>query len=540
MLERFDVHSGGFWLALVLAVPLAVIVHELGHAALGALAGYRVVACGVGFRDPFLVIRWGGVRFYLGRPLRMGLTLALPAGLSSPRRQLLFYFSGGILANALSAAAALALWSAGARAGFVAVFGALSAFMALANAVPFRARTGKLVLLSDGRRLLDALRGATGEAEVSPGQRLTSVMALRELCRRLGASAGEVGLTLTVAALRLQLEDVEGAGEALAAPCLADPARDPWTLPLEKVVRALHAVEARAPDAEAALADAEAACPGDPVARVSLQVARVRHAMAAGEPAQALAREALAAARASGRGSLCSAAEALVLEVEPPEDLPAAVRALLARRGPMRLPDLSALRCLSTAARHLVVARAGALEAARPLLHEALALAQRIASGLPEGPARERFLSRAGAPLRDAVAAAEGASVPLFMGAPAGPPPPYRRLRAVATFAVLFALLVVPVVMTWQLQSGQRGTAETQRLLSATRAADDVLALRSLRRGDPRRALWVLERDLDENADDIEPDEEDAGAPPDVQRALAAARRYRKEFPKTGEPADEP
>ena len=32
-----DVSSGWFWLALVLALPLAIAVHELGHAALGAL-----------------------------------------------------------------------------------------------------------------------------------------------------------------------------------------------------------------------------------------------------------------------------------------------------------------------------------------------------------------------------------------------------------------------------------------------------------------------------------------------------------------------
>ena len=61
--------------ALLPVLYLSIVVHELGHAVLGWLAGWRITSLGMGTGRPLLVLSWRGVRVYFcrNRPLQ-GLT----------------------------------------------------------------------------------------------------------------------------------------------------------------------------------------------------------------------------------------------------------------------------------------------------------------------------------------------------------------------------------------------------------------------------------------------------------------------------------
>ncbi len=89
-------------LALALLVPAIGVLHELGHALMAPLAGYRVTSLGVGLGRPIVRrLTARGQLLWLGRwPLAGGACVAVPAGL---RAHPSLYHAGGLVAQGLLA-----------------------------------------------------------------------------------------------------------------------------------------------------------------------------------------------------------------------------------------------------------------------------------------------------------------------------------------------------------------------------------------------------------------------------------------------------
>jgi hypothetical protein len=98
-------------LALFPVLWVSAFVHELGHALLGRLSGYRVTSFGLGVARPILVCNCRGTRLYLclRRPLQ-GITFFLVPQVFPPRRAAAAALAGGIVGNVLLALVGLALW----------------------------------------------------------------------------------------------------------------------------------------------------------------------------------------------------------------------------------------------------------------------------------------------------------------------------------------------------------------------------------------------------------------------------------------------
>lgn len=98
------------WLTLVLARPLAILIHESGHVLVAKAVGFDVVDAQIGRGPVVLVRRAWGVRWSIHRYAALGgLTLfILPEGASRWRRAVSYL--GGALANLTAAAAAVALF----------------------------------------------------------------------------------------------------------------------------------------------------------------------------------------------------------------------------------------------------------------------------------------------------------------------------------------------------------------------------------------------------------------------------------------------
>ncbi|MFH1464247.1 MAG: site-2 protease family protein, partial [Pseudomonadota bacterium] len=138
-------------LALISLIPFVGIWHELGHALIAPLAGYRVTSLGLGAGRPLIRrLARDGVALWLGRwPLAGGICVAVPATLSA--RPALFQ-AGGLLAQVLLAWLLHRL----APEHWVAQRGEVFNLLVLAwNAVPWRWRDNA----SDGWYLLARLRG---------------------------------------------------------------------------------------------------------------------------------------------------------------------------------------------------------------------------------------------------------------------------------------------------------------------------------------------------------------------------------------------
>ena len=96
------------WAALALLV--AVIVHESGHATAGALLGYRIHGLALGF-GPTLAGAWiGDLRLELRATLLGGATVASHRGRPIPRSHRVGLILGGVGAETLLLAAVIALW----------------------------------------------------------------------------------------------------------------------------------------------------------------------------------------------------------------------------------------------------------------------------------------------------------------------------------------------------------------------------------------------------------------------------------------------
>jgi hypothetical protein len=153
--------SGGEWAAaLVLVLPvwfLLVLIHELGHLAGGALAGFKPALLIVG---PLKLSFLGGrAQLGLNRSLNLGggLASALPPSDRGLRRGMLLMVLGGPLASLLAGLLALALLQV--TAGLAAAMAFLASIVSLAvftlTLLPMRAGG----FSTDGARVLMLLRG---------------------------------------------------------------------------------------------------------------------------------------------------------------------------------------------------------------------------------------------------------------------------------------------------------------------------------------------------------------------------------------------
>ena len=140
---------GPFAAALVLGIPGAIAVHELGHVIGGQIAGWRFVLLIVG---PVMVARdEGGLEWKLNKSLGLagGLALSLPTSRSDLRRESALVVGGGPVASLALGALGVALG------GAWAVVGLVSLGIGLVTLFPGRTSG----FLTDGARLLRLLRG---------------------------------------------------------------------------------------------------------------------------------------------------------------------------------------------------------------------------------------------------------------------------------------------------------------------------------------------------------------------------------------------
>ncbi|MGC9973205.1 MAG: site-2 protease family protein [Bryobacteraceae bacterium] len=147
---------------VAVALPLSILVHELGHAFAGAAVGWRFRSLAVG---PLELVRFPhGWRFRHNRAGHLGFVTLVPATLAGFRRRFWIYAAGGPVATLLLALACASMaWQAMDPALFwltavIAQWALLSSFSFVADLMfpDYRQR------VSDGQRLRELSRG--GEA----------------------------------------------------------------------------------------------------------------------------------------------------------------------------------------------------------------------------------------------------------------------------------------------------------------------------------------------------------------------------------------
>ena len=392
---------------------LCTAIHELGHAAIARFVGLRVVVCGIGFRRPLFRFRCCGIAFYLARPFAGGLTLFVPEQLQVPRKPMIAALGGGAGANCLTAFVTFGAWHLGVRNDLVMALFYFSCVFTLANAIPFTASCSGMKLPTDARQIIHFWRKTFAELE-QPGILLVNCGALRDLCRDLGAPAGAAYFTLARALCQVQLSDPESACESLEDEVLSETHSDTAKHPLETLVRC--AVAASDPDKgiEGVLRNALAELEDDPIAVANVQMLQAETALERKRSAVETARQAVEMARQTDLPYLESCAQALLIEVDPPDDFATACHRLLGARGPRKLTEMSALR-LRCAAVGILVER-GQTSDARSMWHEANSQLVEIAGTIKSDVTRERFLTRASMPLTRAMNALDD-DVPLFIAA---------------------------------------------------------------------------------------------------------------------------
>jgi hypothetical protein len=244
------------------AIPLAlssILLHEIGHAVCGHLAGFRVTALGFGVAEPLCVLRVAGLRFYLCRraPLQ-AITWAVFPALFAPRGRTVLLLLGGPLTNLLLGLICLAvipLWDRAPVA--LAQMASLNFLFAFVNLVPFRQSRRFATLRSDGAQLIAALRRGGIRPVVLPGAHL----ALRPLWEAIGDTEILRHQLLTAAAQALEIEDGENArrwrAEAQALPATENPGSHALA---ELIGAELRRAAGDADGAEAALAELSERC----------------------------------------------------------------------------------------------------------------------------------------------------------------------------------------------------------------------------------------------------------------------------------------
>jgi len=88
---------------LTVASVVGTILHELGHAAAGMLAGHRIFSVEIGKGAAFLEFKWLGSRWRFGALPVGGLVMGMPRRPDCPRLRRALFIAGGPAANAILA-----------------------------------------------------------------------------------------------------------------------------------------------------------------------------------------------------------------------------------------------------------------------------------------------------------------------------------------------------------------------------------------------------------------------------------------------------
>lgn len=513
----------------------ALAIHELGHAVTAALVGFRVVSCGIGVGRPLARVKIFGVWFYFATNMSVGLTITVPRELRPRRRALILMLAGGAGANFLCAVGMFVLIRLGVESSIATAFFLVSAAMAVGNLIPFSLSNQKFQLVSDGLRIAQCWRRRSGL--LPPGQEIVTRSMLRDLCEALDAWPGSVRFTLALADMHRAIKDTETAQRLLDAPCLRDPRRGDFDRALEGLVRASLAVNVKAPDAEEAIRVARESGADDPLLDCLLFLLDAELAHGNGSHGGELARRAREMAQRAKWPVLETIADALLLKVEPPEDLWAACEQILHRTGARKPSVLTELDMLTTTA--CLLAERGAPNQARVACDAAVTRVVSVANSLSPDM-RKVFVTEALKPLHESVG--DVPDVPQLLGRLSAnrPPPAVRRnVEILGLVAVVFLVILAAVATSGQRRPpGRHGSTELQTSLDDARARrlrDDLKALDRLHDGAPESLIDRLEDEVDNFV--LATAGEPRTAPPSsaLEAALREVRVYRARWPRKTE-----
>jgi peptidase M50-like protein len=177
------------FLTVLTFLPLfyaSIFLHELGHAVAGRAVGFVVTSFGLGMARPWLVIKCGRMKIFFCwvHPFQ-GLTFVVMPQLYPSKGRKVLFAAGGILANALGAVLALALWRwcSWGRGEWL-MSAAVNGLIAGISLIPIQTRVGQTPFRTDGVLILAALR-STSFRPPAP-MLIQSVNSLRRLWESIG------------------------------------------------------------------------------------------------------------------------------------------------------------------------------------------------------------------------------------------------------------------------------------------------------------------------------------------------------------------
>jgi hypothetical protein len=525
--------SMGVLLWLIPAMLLVVIVHELGHALAGTIAGFRIFICGIGMTQPLAQIRIGTVSFYLARPIFMGLTLAMPKQLRVNRFALAVLLAGGAVANLATGLVAWLVWRHVADWKFLAVFATLSFFSGIGNLLPFH--SSKYGIASDGMQILRCIRNTLAQ---EPAQALASSERLFALCKSLNAEHGTAHLGRALALQSLSMGDLQTAEEVLADSSL--PTAEPRSLAhhLESLTRATFAVEKKAPNAEEIVAEAIRSCT-DEDASLILKLLLVEIRIHAGDEPRQMIEEVLTITRRMERHAITTEAEALLVLMNCSATPSSEYERLLGLSDARRLHPMTALKLIAARAKFLV--SQGSTEEAQKLVARGHQLLTKTVNDVATPAIRARILEAGNARLRDAIPTADYLRVlETSNHRPLETKKSGTRLLRVALVVLLY-LTVGQAYLIWRLvEPDDEPPPQAERdkrrqdiydTHAASKIQDRLDAVLGARKGNPDRAIALLERDVEWAVMDSEFGRASKERHELLVKALDAVREYRKTYP---------
>lgn len=491
-------------LSLIPAMFLTIAIHELGHALTGALAGFRVVACGFGITQPLVHVRIWGVSFYIARPIFLGLTLAIPKQLRSDRRARSILLVGGVAANLVTGLIAWQFSRHGYDWKFLSVFAFLSIFVGITNLIPFYA--SKYRIPTDGLQILRCIRN---QVTNDPAQAISSFDRIFKLCKSLEAHEGVAYYGRALALYCADMGDYETAEEILDDPTLFAPESNSPAIALDLLTRAVIAVAKKSANAEELLTKAELECMDD-LLGVTLKLLRAQHMMNVGGNARALLEDVLGIARTTGQDALATKAEALLLSIESQEDTSRQIDRLLSLSSAQRLSPMMEVNLLVSQAKNDFMR--GATDDAK----ERIGRAQRILTTTTQNIAnlaiRARVLTVGLARLRQVLPLDEDTS---FLDETVGQPIPkksrgifVRMMRGVLVGGLVLFILSLFFSVSKLKESISMDTEtpmSAQRHLQMQEHVDTIIAsiiedqlntLKGLRNSDKSDSIGTLETEL--------------------------------------------
>ena len=183
--QRLADNSTFFFSVVLLLQWFMTIPHELGHAVAARFFGFSGIRIFVGYGKPLVLFRLFGFKWAINRIPFGGLTFAHP-GQNFAQWKWVLYISGGLLVNLIFVIICLivlggAYWRV--EPTLITALLYANAFVILENIIPYTIATPEGILQSDGKLLVDALRGSTKLPNNSlPNDRLVGARRLLKKC----------------------------------------------------------------------------------------------------------------------------------------------------------------------------------------------------------------------------------------------------------------------------------------------------------------------------------------------------------------------